>query len=331
MSAPSYPNAHPYASLTPDVVMDAVESCGYQCSAQILALNSYENRVYQVGLEDQPNLIAKFYRPQRWAPAQIQEEHDFATALSAVDVPVIAPWRNAQGQSLFAHAGFHFALYPQQSGRAPDLEVPDDLQQIGRLLARLHAMGAEADFQHRPSLTVTRMGESAVADVLASPLLPEAVYAPYQQVTAALLDGIRNVFASVPLCPIRIHGDCHTGNLLWRDGQAFFVDLDDAVMGPAMQDLWLLLSGDRAQQQAILFEVMLGYEQFYEFPFAQLPLIEPLRALRTLHYAAWLARRWDDPSFPMHFPWFGTERYWWEHIDTLRQQLGDLSEPPLQL
>jgi Ser/Thr protein kinase RdoA (MazF antagonist) len=327
MSEPS----HPYATLTPDVVMDAVESCGFQCSARILALNSYENRVYQVGLEDQPNLIAKFYRPQRWSIAQIQEEHDFSQALQAVDVPVVAPWRNDEGQSLFTHAEFSFALYPQQSGRAPDLEVPEDLQQLGRLLARLHAMGAEADFQVRPTLTVARMGATAVADVMASPLLPQSVHSAYQQVSEALLVAIEERFAAVPQHLIRLHGDCHTGNILWRDGQAFFVDLDDAMMGPAMQDLWLLLSGDRAQQQTILMEVLLGYEQFYDFPYAELPLIEPLRALRTLHYAAWLARRWDDPSFPLHFPWFGSERYWWQHIETLRQQLGTLEEPPLQL
>ncbi len=323
--------AHPYATLTPDVVMDAVESCGFTCSARILALNSYENRVYQVGLEDQPNVIAKFYRPGRWSRAQIQEEHDFSQALLAVDVPVVAPWRNDEGQSLFTHADFSFALYPQQSGRAPDLEVPEDLQQLGRLLARLHAMGAEADFQSRPTLTVAGMGAAAVADVLASPLLPPSVQSAYQQVSDALLVAIEERFAAVPQHPIRLHGDCHTGNILWRNGQAFFVDLDDAMMGPAMQDLWLLLSGDRAQQQSILMEVLLGYEKFYDFPYAELPLIEPLRALRTLHYAAWLARRWDDPSFPLHFPWFGSERYWWEHIETLRQQLGAFAEPPLQL
>jgi Ser/Thr protein kinase RdoA (MazF antagonist) len=323
--------AHPYATLTPDVVMDAVESCGFTCSARILALNSYENRVYQVGLEDQPNVIAKFYRPGRWSKAQIQEEHDFSQALLAVDVPVVAPWRNDEGQSLFTHTDFSFALYPQQSGRAPDLEVPEDLQQLGRLLARLHAMGAEADFQSRPTLTVAGMGAAAVADVLASPLLPPSVQSAYQQVSDALLVAIEERFAAVPQHPIRLHGDCHTGNILWRNGQAFFVDLDDAMMGPAMQDLWLLLSGDRAQQQSILMEVLLGYEQFYDFPYAELPLIEPLRAMRTLHYAAWLARRWDDPSFPLHFPWFGSERYWWEHIETLRQQLGAFAEPPLQL
>lgn len=322
---------HPYATLTPDVVMDAVESCGFQCSARVLALNSYENRVYQVGLEDQPNLIAKFYRPQRWSMAQIQEEHDFAQALAAVDVPVVAPWRNSAGQSLFEHSGFSFGLYRQQGGRAPDLEVPDDLQQIGRLLARLHAMGAEADFKVRPTLTVARMGTAAVADVLASPLLPPSVLPAYEQVSSALLDAITEVFAQVPEQHIRLHGDCHTGNILWRDGQAFFVDLDDALMGPAMQDLWLLLSGDREQQQAIMLEVLIGYEQFYDFPYTELPLIEPLRALRTLNYAAWLARRWDDPSFPLHFPWFGSERYWWEHIETLRQQLGSLEGPVLQL
>lgn len=322
---------HPYATLTPDVVMDAVESCGFHCSAHVLALNSYENRVYQVGIEDQPNLIVKFYRPQRWTIAQIQEEHDFAQALEAVDVPVVAPWRNQQGQSLFLHTDFSFGLYRQQSGRAPDLEVPADLQQIGRLLARLHAMGAEADFTVRPTLTVARMGIAAVADVLSSPLLPESVQLAYQQVTEALLVAIAEIFARVPEQHIRLHGDCHTGNILWREGQAFFVDLDDAVMGPAMQDLWLLLSGDRAQQQAIMLEVLLGYEQFYDFPYAELALIEPLRALRTLHYAAWLTRRWDDPSFPLHFPWFGSERYWWEHIETLRQQLGALETPPLRL
>ncbi|MCH8550743.1 MAG: serine/threonine protein kinase [Natronospirillum sp.] len=322
---------HPYSSLTPDVVLDAVESLGFVCDARIFPLNSYENRVYQVGIEDEAPLIVKFYRPGRWQAEQIQEEHDFSAELDALDVPVVAPWRDNDNRSLFEHEGFMFALYPRRGGRAPDLEAADDLEVLGRLMGRLHAVGTQRTFQHRPTLSVQSFGTDSVSFLVQSGAVPESLLPSYEAVAMPLLEGIEAAFAAVSFTPIRLHGDCHPGNILWRDGAAHFVDLDDARNGPAIQDLWMLLTGDRAHQTGALSDVMEGYQQFHDFNFAELALIEPLRALRSLHYAAWLARRWEDPSFPMHFPWFGDERYWGEHIMTLREHVEALQEPPLTL
>ncbi len=322
---------HPYYSLTPDKVMDAVESQGFECDARIFPLNSYENRVYQVGLEEAEPVIVKFYRPGRWRAEQIQEEHDFSLELAELEVPVVAPWRNPAGESLFRHEEFLFAIYPRRGGRAPDLEAPDDLEVLGRLLGRLHAVGRQRPFAHRPALTVQSFGVDSVEFLLSSGAVPESLQPSYEAVAFPLLEGISSAFAAVDCAAIRLHGDCHPGNILWRDGAAHFVDLDDARSGPAVQDIWMLLTGDRPHQTAALGDVMEGYQQFNEFNFAELALIEPLRALRSMHYAAWLARRWEDPSFPMHFPWFGDERYWGEHILTLREQLEALQEPPLTL
>ncbi len=242
--------SHPFDQLTPDLVLDAVESLGYLSDARVLALNSYENRVYQVGIEDGEPLIAKFYRPDRWSDAAIREEHAFSAELAECEVPVVAPL-SRDGESLFAFSGFRFALFPR--------------------------------------------------------------------------------FAEVPYQPIRLHGDCHPGNLLCRDEVYHMVDLDDCRMGPALQDLWMMLAGERHERLAQIAELVDGYNEFHDFDPRQLPLLEGLRSLRLMHYSAWLARRWDDPAFPPSFPWFGSERYWGEQVLVLREQLAALDEEPLRL
>lgn len=322
---------HPYAALTPDTVINAVESQGFLSDARIFPLNSYENRVYQVGIEDDSPVITKFYRPGRWRAEQIQEEHDFSAELAALDVPVVAPWRNADGDSLFRWEDFMFAVYPRHGGRAPDLENPDDLEVLGRLMGRMHAVGCQHPFVHRPTLGVQSFGVESVDYLLSSDAVPASLLASYEAVVFPLLERISAVFADTDYQPLRLHGDCHPGNILWRNEAAHFVDLDDARNGPAVQDLWMLLTGDREEQTMALSEVLEGYNQFHVFDHRELRLVEPLRALRSLHYAAWLARRWRDPSFPMHFPWFGDERYWGEHINVLREHMMALDEPPLRL
>lgn len=330
MTNPARTDPHPYDALSPESVIDAVESGGLHCDLRILALNSYENRVYQVGIEDGEPLIAKFYRPGRWSDAQIQEEHDFVAELANAELPVIAPLPDANGHTLRHHGGFSFALFPRQGGHAPELEDPDSLLRIGRLMGRLHAIGAARRFMARPALTIERMGDESVA-LIAEQFIPADLREAYTSLTEHLLQGIREAFAAVPEQHLRLHGDCHVGNVLARGEFLHLVDFDDSVNGPAIQDLWMLLSGPRDQRQAQLSELVDGYNEFHDFRPQELRLIEPLRALRQLHYAAWLARRWQDPAFPRHFPWFNTGRYWAEHILELREQLAALDEPPLAL
>jgi len=324
------PQSHPYESLSPDLVMDAVESCGYLTDARILALNSYENRVYQVGIEAGTPMIAKFYRPERWSQAQILEEHQFTQALKDLEISVVAPIADDQGATLREFAGFNFALYIRQGGHAPNLDDFDALLSLGRSLGRIHALGKTRLFEHRTSISVESLARESYDFLLNQHFIPEALHEAYRTLGADVITRCEEIFARVNYSPIRLHGDCHPGNILWRN-EPHFVDFDDARNGPAIQDLWMLLSGDRTQQTAQLTEILEGYQEFCDFDFAELALIEALRSLRIMHYSAWLARRWSDPAFPRHFPWFNTERYWGEHILELREQLAALQEPPLAL
>jgi Ser/Thr protein kinase RdoA (MazF antagonist) len=316
----------PYAGLTPHVVLDALESAGWRGDGRLLALNSYENRVCQASLEDGSAVVAKFYRPGRWSDAQILEEHAFAAELADREIPVVAPIARSGG-TLHSHGGFRFAVYPRRGGRPPELEDESVLEWIGRFLGRIHAVGASRPFAHRPALDPDTFGREPREWLLASGMIPEDLREAWSGVSAHALELARESFSSVKA--IRLHGDCHAGNILWTHDGPHFVDLDDARTGPAVQDLWMLLPGDREAAQKSLRAMLRGYERFFDFDPNELNLIEPLRTLRLLHYSAWLARRWDDPAFPAAFPWFGTPRYWQDRILELREQIAAMQEPPL--
>ena len=322
--------SHPFATLTPDLVLDAVESIGYLSDARVLALNSYENRVYQVGIEDEQPLIAKFYRPDRWSDAAIREEHSFSFELAECEVPVVAPLQQ-DGESLFEHAGFRFALFPRRGGRAPEPGNLDQLYSLGQLLGRLHAVGASRPFAHRETLAVDNFGHASLTTLLEGNFVPRSLLPAYESVARDLLKRLDELFGRVRYNAIRLHGDCHPGNLLHRDDAFHIVDLDDCRMGPAVQDLWMMLAGDRQERLGQLSELIDGYQEFHDFDSRELPLIEGLRALRLMHHSAWIARRWDDPAFPLAFPWFANERYWGDQILALREQLAALDEEPLRL
>jgi Ser/Thr protein kinase RdoA (MazF antagonist) len=319
---------HPYAELTPDRILDAVEGRGLPVDGRLLALNSYENRVYQVGIEGQSPIIAKFYRPERWSDAQILEEHRFAQELAAAEVPVVAPLD--AGGTLHRHEQFRFALFPRRGGRAPELDDGEVLEWIGRFLGRIHVIGQATAFHARPALDVETFIDEPRAFLLKSGMIPAELVEPYRAITGMAREEVQKSFARAgDLEAIRLHGDCHAGNILWTDAGPHFVDLDDCRNGPAVQDLWMLLSGDRQAMGRQLRKVLAGYEQFAEFDDRQLHLVEALRTMRMIHYAAWLGRRWDDPAFPAAFPWFNSRRYWEEHILQLREQAAAMSEPPL--
>ncbi|GAB1256126.1 serine/threonine protein kinase [Aurantivibrio plasticivorans] len=323
---------HPYSALTPEAILDAVESQGFVSDARILGLNSYENRVYQIGIEGEQPIIAKFYRPERWSNEQILEEHQFIQDLAELEIPVVAPLTNKAGETLFESQGFRFALFPRQGGQAPEIDNLDNLVVIGRYLGRIHAAGAKTRFKHRPSIDVRSFGEDSVAFLLSTPgFIPDELRESYTSLTRHLLDAIQEQFAKVSYQPLRLHGDCHIGNVLWRDERPHFVDFDDARNGPAVQDFWMLLSGEREQQIIQINKILDGYYQFYDFDPIELNLVESLRSLRLMYYAAWLARRWSDPAFPHNFPWFNTQRYWSQHILELREQMAAMNEPALAL
>ncbi|WP_286790662.1 MULTISPECIES: serine/threonine protein kinase [unclassified Pseudomonas] len=322
--------SHPFDTLSPDVVIDAVESLGYLSDARILALNSYENRVYQVGIEDEQPLIAKFYRPQRWTDAAIREEHTFSFELVEHEVPVVAPL-SRDGETLFEHAGFRFALFPRRGGRAPEPGNLEQLYRLGQLLGRLHAIGASRPFEHRETLDVQSFGHASLDTLLSGGFIPKSLLPAYESVARDLIKKLDTLFNSVNYTTIRVHGDCHPGNLLYRDETFHMVDLDDCRMAPAVQDLWMMLAGDRQERLSQLSDLMDGYQEFHDFAPRELALIEGLRSLRLLQYSAWLARRWDDPAFPKSFSFFGTERYWGDQVLMLREQLSALDEEPLRL
>jgi Ser/Thr protein kinase RdoA (MazF antagonist) len=320
-----------YSKLTPDLILDAVEKCGSRCDGRQYALNSYENRVYQVWLEDGRILIAKFYRPGRWPDKAILEEHAFALELAAREIPVVAPLA-IDGATLHQHEGYRYALFPRRPGRAPEIEHEDVLRWIGRFLGRMHAVGAIKAFRHRPRLDAVEFGDEPASFVIGNDFVPADLNASYQAIVRDALARVRQCYERAgAVRNIRLHGDCHAGNILWTDDGPHFVDLDDCRTGPAVQDLWMLLAGDRETMSAQLQAVLDGYREFHDFNPAELLLIEALRTLRMIHYAGWLARRWDDPAFPANFPWFNTQRYWQEQILALREQCAAMDEPALEL
>ena len=324
MAAPA-----PYADLTPDRILDALDSVGIAGDGRLLALNSYENRVYLVYRDDAAAVVAKFYRPARWSDAQIDEEHAFTAELAAREIPVVAPLVLAD-RTLHRYAGFRFAVYPRQGGRTPELDDPDTLEWVGRFIGRIHAVGALAPFAHRPALDIASFGDEPRDYLLAHGFVPADLVAAYQSVSAMALAGVRRCYERAgDVRTLRLHGDCHASNVLWTADGPHFVDFDDARTGPAVQDLWMLLSGDRAAATRQLSDVLAGYEDFVDFDRRELFLVEALRTLRLVHYAAWIARRWDDPAFPAAFPWFNTQRYWQDRILELREQIAAMDEPPL--
>jgi Ser/Thr protein kinase RdoA (MazF antagonist) len=315
---------HPYSRLTPDMVLDGVAAAGLRPDGRLLSLNSYENRVYQVGLEDNTMVVAKFYRPERWSDPQIDEEHAFARELAEREIPVVAPTHSLR------FADFRIAIYPRRGGRTPELGDDKTLEWIGRFIGRIHAVGSIRKFEKREALTPQTFGHEPRAFLLASNFVPPDLLAAWKAVTEQALAGIDRAFKTASgVGAIRLHGDCHVGNILWTEDGPHFVDLDDARMGPRMQDLWMLLSGDRAAMGRQLHHVLAGYEEFAEFDRGELYLLEALRTLRLIHYSAWIARRWDDPAFPAAFPWFNTQRYWQDRILELREQIALMEEEPL--
>lgn len=322
-------DSHPYSRLTPDAVLNALESLGLLTDGRQLALNSYENRVYQVGLEDAKPVVAKFYRPGRWTEAQILEEHAFALELAASEVPLVPPLA-FEGRTLHEHGGFRFAVFERRGGRAPELEDRNTLEWLGRFIGRIHAVGRTKPFVHRPALDVESFGREPREFLLASGLIPAELREPWQSIADLALENVERCYERAgDVATLRLHGDCHAGNVLWTDAGPHFVDLDDARTAPAVQDLWMLVSGDRATMCAQLGHILRGYEDFAEFDDRELHILEALRTLRLLHYSAWLARRWDDPAFPMAFPFFNTPRYWQDRVLELREQVASMQEAPL--
>jgi len=336
----------PFAELFPGAVLDALDGVGLRGDGRLIQLNSYENRVFQVFLEDGRVVVTKFYRPGRWSDDQIAEEHAFAADLAASEIPVAAPWtlevdagsphaadvaihRPTLASTRIEGTVYRFGVTPRLAGRAPELEQPEVLRWIGRFIGRLHGVGATSLFNHRMSLDVDSLGAVQRDWLLANDLVSADVLPEWRRLADDGLAACREAFAATPARQIRLHGDCHRGNVLWTEAGPHFVDLDDACNGPAVQDLWMLLAGDRATRTRQLLDVLEGYEAFRDFDWAELRLVEPLRTLRMLHHSAWIARRWADPAFPIAFPWFASPSYWAEQCKRLREQLDAMAEPPL--
>ena len=312
----------PYNHLDPNLILNAIESVGFPCNGSLLALNSYENRVYQVGIEDSAPIIAKFYRPHRWSNAAIIEEHQFAAELMAHEIPVIAPLILNQ-QTLHEFQGFRFALFPRDGGRILELDNANYLEWIGRFLGRLHAVGACQAFQHRLRIDVQTYGYKPYQSLLEQNFIPAELNQNFRATTELALNLIEQSFSRVgTLNYLRLHGDCHAGNILWNNAGPKIVDLDDCLMGPAIQDIWMLLSGNTEHEiKAQLNQFLQGYQEFYDFNYREIHLLEAFRTLRMIHYAAWLAKRWEDPAFPLNFPWFTTLNYWKQQLQNLNEQV----------
>jgi len=322
----------PYQNLTPDRILNAVESLGLRCDGRLLALNSYENRVYQIGIEEGAPIIAKFYRPLRWTDEAILEEHRFTLELAEREIPVVAPLVDQTGRTLHEFEGFRFTISPRQPGRAPELDDPYTLAWMGRFIGRIHAVGAIEPFAHRPTISIETFGVEPYRYIIANGFIPPDLEVAYLSTVEDALQRVRAAFARAePVSLIRLHGDCHPGNVLWSDTGPHFVDFDDCRMGPAVQDIWMLLSGDRAAMTRQLSDFMEGYQEFHDFNPRELLLVEALRTLRLIHYSGWLAQRWSDPAFPASFPWFNTQHYWQDQVLALREQAALMDEPPLVL
>jgi len=324
---------HPYSALNPECVLDALDSIGLRGDGRLLGLNSYENRVYQVGIEDDKPLVVKFYRPGRWSDAAILEEHAFTDELAAREIPVVPALALGPDRATLHHFnGFRFAVFTRHGGRAPELSDPSVLEWTGRFIARIHAVGVIKPYLQRPAIDIATFGIEPCEFLQGSQFIPADLRAAYASVAAQALDGVRRCYERAGELPqLRLHGDCHGGNVLWTDAGPHFVDFDDSRMGPAIQDLWMMLSGERADQVRQMCDILAGYEDFCEFDPRQLHLVEALRTLRLIHYSAWLARRWDDPAFPVAFPWFNTQRYWQDRILELKEQISLMDEPPLPI
>ncbi|MEY3288302.1 MAG: stress response kinase [Pseudomonadota bacterium] len=321
----------PFSALTPDKILLAMDSVGLLGDGRLLALNSYENRVYQVGIENAPMVVTKFYRPNRWTTAAILEEHAFIQELADNEIPVVPPLSFKDKQTLNEIEGFRFSVFPKQGGRVPEIEGREKLKWMGRFIGRIHAVGALKSFTERPTLNITNFGDEPSAYLLTHDFIPVDLLSAYSSVSAYALDSVRRCFERAgKVNSLRLHGDCYPGNILWTDDGPHFVDFDDSRMGPAIQDLWMLLSGDRDEMTLQLNHLLTGYRTFYDFNTSELHLLEALRTLRLIHYSAWIAKRWDDPAFPMAFPWFNTARYWQDRIIELREQIALMDEEPLR-
>ena len=317
-----------FKSLSPDTIIDGLESAGFTVESGLLALNSYENRVYQFHDDNLIKYVTKFYRPQRWQLAQIQEEHDFSFELDEHELPIVAPLK-IKGKSLFEHQGYHFAVFPCRGGRIFEVDNLNQLEWMGRFVGRIHAVAAQKPFVHRPSFNVDEMLYQASDTIEQSGFVTNSLNKPFFTILEQVIDIAAKQYQVEQ--QIRLHGDCHAGNILWRDEGPHFVDLDDCRTGPAIQDLWMMLSGDRQQQLLQIDTLLMGYEEFFSFESSQLVLIESLRTMRVVNYMAWLCKRWQDPAFPRNFPWFNTEKYWEQQILMLKEQMSALQQPPLSL
>lgn len=319
--------SHAFEFLTPDFILGAIDGCGYKTDGHLMALNSYENRVYQVGIEDAEPIIAKFYRPDRWCDEAIQEEHDYCADLVFAELPVVPPIKHSLGLTLHKKKGFRIALFERKGGRAPELDKEEHLRTLGRFLGRIHAAGGGSTFGYRPSISNLDYARESIS-VVRTGFIPVDLQLAYDSLITDVENVLGNRLGESSSCKeIKIHGDCHLGNILWRDDAPHFVDFDDARMGPSVQDLWMLLSGDIAEQNVQLDWILEEYTEFRDFDYREISLIEPLRTLRLIGYAGWMAKRWSDPAFPLAFPWFNSQAYWEKHILELREQLAALQEP----